>query len=319
MDLLADVLDITGVRGVVAATVEAGEPWGFALEPVADAAFHAITAGTAWLRVTGHSPVRLMPGDVVLFPTGAAHALASEQEGPLTPWASLAADPRYEHSRSIEIGTRPSRTRILCAAYQHDRVVSTPVFALLPSVMHVPAGSLSGSLTDTMRLIGAELTDHDLASSTVLNRLVDIVLIQLLRGWLRAENEASALPVSWLRGLTDPTITTALTAMHAEPAQAWTVESLANRAAVSRATLARKFAAVVGESPAAYLTRWRMDLAARRLRDTDDPVDAVARAVGYRSVFAFSRAFARERSVSPGRYRTQSRTGGSDRSYESRT
>lgn len=307
MDLLADVLDVAGVRGAVAATVEAGEPWGFQLDRVTDAAFHAITAGTAWLRTEGRAPVRLMPGDVVLLPTGSAHALASEQDGPLTPWAQLTAGSGYAAAGSIEVGTRPAQTQILCASYQHDRIVSTPVFALLPDVMHVRAGSLTGSLTDTIRLIGAELSARDLASATVLNRLVDVVLIQLLRGWLRSEHETSALPVSWLRGLTDPTVTAVLTAMHGEPAQAWTVDLLARHVAVSRATLARKFATVVGESPGAYLTRWRMDLAARRLRDTDDPVDVIARAVGYRSVFAFSRAFARERSAPPSRYRAQSR------------
>ena len=309
MDLLADGLAVAGVRGAVAATVDAGEPWGFQLEPVSDAAFHAVTTGTAWLRVDGRPPVRMMPGDVVLFPTGAGHALASAERGPLTPWAQLAAHPRYQASRAIEIGSPPARTQILCASYQHDPIVQTSVFTLLPDVMHVPAGSLSASLTDTIHLIGAELTSRDLASATVLNRLVDVVLIQLLRGWLRTESPSrDPLPLSWLRGLTDPTVTAVLAAIHAEPENAWTADSLAAHAAVSRATLARKFAAFVGETPAAYLTRWRMDLAARRLRDTDEPVEAIARAVGYQSVFAFSRAFARERSVPPGRYRTQSRT-----------
>jgi AraC-like DNA-binding protein len=307
VDLLADVLEVAGVRGAVAATVEAGEPWGFQLEPVVDAAFHAVTTGTAWLRVADRDPVRLMPGDVVLFPSGAAHALASEQDGPLTPWAHLAAEPGYQQNRTIEIGPRPAATRILCASYRHDRVVSTPVFTLLPEVMHIPAGSLSGSLADTIRLIGSELNSRDLASSTVLNRLVDVVLIHLLRGWLRGATEPATPPASWLRGLTDPTVNAALSALHGEPGQAWTVQSLARHVAVSKATLARRFAALVGESPAAYLTRWRMDLAARRLRDTDDPVEAIARAVGYQSVFAFSRAFARERAVPPSRYRAQSR------------
>jgi AraC-like DNA-binding protein len=225
----------------------------------------------------------------------------------LTPWAQLAAGDGYAQNRAIEIGTPPARTQILCASYRHDRAVSTPVFGLLPDVMHVPAGSLSASLTDTIRLIAAELSSPDLASSTVLNRLVDVVLIQLLRGWLRTADHSPALPVSWLRGLSDPTIAAALGAMHADPARAWTVQSLAREIAVSRATLGRRFTLLVGESPAAYLTRWRMDLAARRLRDTDEPVDAVARSVGYRSAFAFSRAFTRQRAMPPSQYRKHSR------------
>jgi transcriptional regulator GlxA family with amidase domain len=102
-----------------------------------------------------------------------------------------------------------------------------------------------------------------------------------------------------------------LTALHADPARPWTIESLADEVAVSRATLARRFPALVGDTPAAYLARWRMDLAARRLRDSDDPVNMVARAAGYTSEYAFSRAFSRSRAVPPGRYRRWSRTAAS--------
>ncbi|MCL9792774.1 helix-turn-helix transcriptional regulator [Frankia sp. AgKG'84/4] len=101
--------------------------------------------------------------------------------------------------------------------------------------------------------------------------------------------------------------TAVLNALHADPSRAWTLNSLADHVAVSRATLARRFPALVGETQAAYLTRWRMDLAARRLRDTDDPIEVIARAVGYTSEYAFSRAFSRDRALPPGRYRVQSR------------
>ena len=107
-----------------------------------------------------------------------------------------------------------------------------------------------------------------------------------------------------LRALSDDVVAPALAALHADPARDWTLQTLAGAAAVSRATLARRFTAAVGESPGAHLTRWRMDLAARRLRDTDDPVAVVARSVGYTSEYAFSRAFSTARSLPPGRYRT---------------
>jgi transcriptional regulator GlxA family with amidase domain len=97
--------------------------------------------------------------------------------------------------------------------------------------------------------------------------------------------------------------------LHEDPARAWTTATLAEEVAVSRATLSRRFPAVVGETPGAYLTRWRMDLAARRLRDTDDSLEQIASAVGYTSVYAFSRAFSRARSLPPGRYRVAARAG----------
>jgi AraC-like DNA-binding protein len=95
--------------------------------------------------------------------------------------------------------------------------------------------------------------------------------------------------------------------IHSRPAEPWTIDSLAREVSVSRATLARRFSDLVGETPLGYLTRWRMDLAAQRLRDTDDTIAAVATIAGYRSEYAFSRAFTRHRGIAPGRYRRQAR------------
>ena len=112
---------------------------------------------------------------------------------------------------------------------------------------------------------------------------------------------------SWLGALRDPLVAHALTVIHGDPASPWTVKTLAERVNVSRATLARRFTRFVGETPLSYLTRWRMELAARHLRDTDDAVGAIARRVGYASEFAFSRAFSRARGDAPGRYRRHHR------------
>ena len=108
---------------------------------------------------------------------------------------------------------------------------------------------------------------------------------------------------------TDPVAGPALAVLHTQPSRDWTVPSLAAAIGVSRATLARRFPAQVGCTPAAYLTRWRMDLAAVRLRDTDDTVGAIASSLGYTSEYAFNRAFTRHRHIPPGRYRTRSRAG----------
>lgn len=110
---------------------------------------------------------------------------------------------------------------------------------------------------------------------------------------------------TWLAGLRDPRVASALATMHADPGAAWTVDRLARETNQSRASLTRHFTALVGEPPLAYLTRWRMELAARQLRETNDVVSAIARRVGYTSEFAFSRAFPRARGRPPGRYRTE--------------
>jgi transcriptional regulator GlxA family with amidase domain len=137
-------------------------------------------------------------------------------------------------------------------------------------------------------------------------RLIDLLFVQLVRAWISTTHDSE---VSWLRALHDPIVAEALALLHQQPERDWTVEALAAETHVSRAALNRRFTKLVGEPPASYLTRWRMDLAAKRLRATNDPVAAIANAVGYTSEYAFSRAFSRARGQPPGRYRNRARAG----------
>jgi transcriptional regulator GlxA family with amidase domain len=139
---------------------------------------------------------------------------------------------------------------------------------------------------------------------TVTARLVDVLFIQIIRGWLEQQPEGSA---GWLGAVRDPQVGRALALMHGEPRRDWTVESLAAEVACSRATFARRFRELVGEPPLVYLTRLRMDVAARLLRDGELSLATIAERVGYGSEFAFNRTFHRVRGVPPGRYREQAR------------
>jgi AraC-like DNA-binding protein len=305
MDVLADLLTVGGVRGTVGAIIDAGDDWGWWADRTPGAAVHAVTGGNAWLSVPGEEPLELGPGDVVLLPTGGEHVLGSDlaavqRTGPerFDPYLVRGAG-------QIAIGTPPGRTQILCAHYAHDPAVSTPLLSLLPDLVHLPADRGAECLADTVHLLGRELALPQIAGTIVLDRLVDVLLVQLLRAWLIHAPDAAT--GSLLGALRDPLVGAALARLHAEPARAWTTDTLAAEIAVSRATLARRFTAAVGTTPGAYLTRWRMDLAARALRDTDQPVEAVAAAVGYTSPYAFNRAFRRARSQPPGRYRAAAR------------
>jgi AraC-like DNA-binding protein len=308
VDALAAVLAAAGVRGTVAATVNAGAPWGLSLDPIPGAAFHAVTDGTAWLRSGCGPDIWLMPGDIVLLPAGAAHILASGPEARTRSWDRLAAEQGLSAGGEITVGSGPVVTRILCASYHQDPAITLPLLTLLPEVLHIPASRATPGLGTALRLLAHELGQPQPGAAAVLNRVVDILLVQVLRVWLA--RAAPSGPASWLSALTDPVAGPALASLHAEPGRAWTVGSLAAGIGVSSATLTRRFTARVGMSPGAYLTRWRMDLAAQRLRDTDDTVGAIARGLGYTSEYAFNRAFARYRSVPPGRYRSQARPAG---------
>lgn len=304
MDLLADALAVGGVRGAVGARIEAAGPWGISWDGIAGATFYAVTAGTAWLGLPDQPQRQLMPGDVVLLPRGTGHTLRSD------PDATVRACSSAEHARAcggpLRLGHGDVQTHILGASYHYDPAVSTQVLAALPDVVHIRANNGGNCLDDTVRLLSRELVCPQLATSFVLNRLVDILLVQLLRVWLAGDPpEAQG---SWLGVLGDPLVSVALTKIHQDPARAWTTELLAAELSISRSTLTRRFRAVTGETPGGYLTRWRMDLATVRLRDTDDTLDNIARAVGYTSVYAFSRAFRRARRQAPGQYRTGART-----------
>ena len=307
MDALTAVLTAAGVRGTVAATLSAAEPWGLTLDAVPGAAFHAVTDGTAWLRIPGRPGTRLMPGDVVLLPTGIPHVLASAPDASIVPFDHLAAEQALAAGDELRLGTGIGQTRILCASYHQDPATTVPLLTLLPDVLHIPSRQAGAALDTTLRLLAHEIGRPQPGAAAVLNRIVDILLVQLLRAWLDS-GQAHDRTASWLSALTDPVAGPALAVLHNQPGRDWTIPSLAAAIGVSRATLARRFPAQVGATPAAYLTRWRMDLAAQRLRDTDDTVGAIARSLGYTSEYAFNHAFTRARRIPPGRYRTQSRT-----------
>jgi AraC-like DNA-binding protein len=300
MGPLEDVLALAGVRGSLSTPISAGERWGLELDAVPDAAFHAVTQGVAYLTVPGHATVRMMPGDVVLLPRGSAHTFASDRDVPTVPFDRVAYARSRQPGDVLKIGERPSPTQVLCAFYAHNATTSIPLFALLPEVIYVPAEEGDGAVARTVRLMADESARPGMASSTILDRLVDVLLIQVLRQWTRTHEFTQS---SWLRGMTDPAVEAALNALHADPARDWTLEDLASTAGVSRATLSRRFTQLVGAPPNAYLTSWRMDLAAGRLRETDERAQDIGRAVGYTSEFAFSRAFSRAFGQPPRRYR----------------
>ncbi|CCH30438.1 AraC family transcriptional regulator [Actinosynnema sp. NPDC047251] len=307
MDPFSDVLDVSGVKGTLSTRIEAGGRWAVVLDDYPGVALHAVTAGRAWLTVPGSEPVELAGDDVVLLPAGTPHGLGDE---PVDPEGT----DRREHATArgrgdgdlIRLGSSPATTRIVTIHYDCDPAALTQVLAILPGIVHVRAETGTTGLDDTVRMLARELAHPQIATRTVLKSLVDVVLVQMLRAWL-AEDPPACLG-TWLGALHDPVVGKALECLHEDPATPWTTATLAAAISVSRATLARRFPAATGATPAAYLANWRMDLAAVRLRDTHDSLEAIASAVGYGSVPAFSRAFTRAHGRTPGRYRSEART-----------
>ncbi|WP_242579396.1 AraC family transcriptional regulator [Streptomyces sp. MST-110588] len=205
--------------------------------------------------------------------------------------AEMALGPRTCGERSADSAV------LLVGSYQADGDVCDRLLSALPDVLVVPDESEHCAVLD---LVAAELSRDAPGQQAVLDRMLDLLLVATLREWFeRPEAHAPG----WYRALDDPVVGTALRLLHDDPARPWTVATLAAETGVSRASLARRFTALVGEPPIAYLTDWRMAKAADLLRRPDVTVGSVARQVGYANAFALSAAFKRLRGLSPSEHR----------------
>lgn len=242
-------------------------------------------------------------GDVAFLPRGSGHGLA---DSPSTPLAGAPAPLPSMTSPSEDETVSNASTVMLCGAYLLDRSRTHPLLADLPDVIHLPSRvGQHSALRVTIDLLGDELRRPQPGGDAMLPALLDALLLHILRAWFddKAADEAAT---GWAAAIRDPAIDAALRAMHGDPGRQWTVEELGARAGLSRAAFSRRFAALVGRPPLAYLTWWRMTLAARLLRDSDAPLAAVAAKVGYTSEFAFAHAFKRAYGSAPGTFRRSS-------------
>ncbi|GAA4374590.1 AraC family transcriptional regulator [Agromyces bauzanensis] len=306
MDTLTHVLSATRAGGTRLDQLTAAAPWAVRLPDARIAAFHAVTEGTCVLMTAGRTPARLSRGDVALVPSGAEHVIASEVGVAPRRYADVTVGQRDRASLGgrIDLAGSGARARLLCGGYEHRYESAHPALARFPSVVRLPARAVAQSaIPATLDLLATELRESRQGAQAVISHLVDALFVQILRTW--AEHDGGS--VGWLLGIPDAGVAAALAAMHDDPARTWTVAELARAAGYSRTAFAERFAEVVGEPPLTYLTRWRMDIASQRLRDRDEPVFAVAHAVGYASEQAFSRAFRRARGIPPAHYRAEAR------------
>lgn len=291
VDILSDAVTAIRTGSPTSGMFIRHAPWGRRYPVVPGAGFHVILQGSCWLLPPDGPPLAMGVGDVLFMPRGTDHALADSVDSPLTETA-LPGEPR-------EVPGPGARSALLCGAYELGRQRTHPLLDGLGEFIHLPARlGRHPSLRGAVDLLAAEIAEPRPGSDAVVPALLDTLLLFILRAWF----DESAQPSGWAAALGDPAVASALGAIHGDPAQQWTVDALGEVAGVSRATLARRFGATVGEPPLSYLTRWRMLMAARRLRETEDSLSTVAREVGYSSEFAFAKAFKREYGTAPGQY-----------------
>ena len=300
MDVLSDAIAAMRLGQPSSSRLRTRERgWSTRLTAYDGAGFHVVLRGNCWVLPEVGDPVLLGPGDAVLLPHGTEHVLADH---PLEEHAATHAIPfeRWRAEQSPEIPSDTAEFEVLCGKYRLDRRGQHPLVAELPQLIHLPTRIGDRiELRSAIDLLGLELDRRGPGSCIAVPGLLDLLLIYMIRAWMTESRTGL-----WPAALTDPITAAALRALHTDPAAPWTIDRLAAETGVSRATLARRFTALAGRPPMGYLTWWRMTRAAVLLRDTEDPLSAIASQVGYATPYAFSHAFARQFGLSPGRYRT---------------
>lgn len=306
MDMLSDVVTSMRSGNPGAARVEMHGTWGWYLPgDVQVAGFLALVEGTCWM-FPGEvaEPVRLEPGDVVFSPHGDGYGLA---DAPIRPGRTLQqARPRQGGFHRFAFGEPGAQPPVVFigGGYRMIRERAHPMLNALPQHVHIRDGG--SGVSRVLAELGDETTTAQPGTDALLPLLLDTLLLYVLRACLTSTADQHS--GGWARALADSGIGAALAEMHQNPSHAWTVNSLARTARMSRATFARRFSTLTGWPPMTYLTWLRLNIAQGLLRETDLPVEAVAGRVGYKSPFAFSHAFKRSYGKPPLRYRREAVT-----------
>jgi AraC-like DNA-binding protein len=302
MDVLSDVLTSIHLGGGVYFRCEMSAPWGMAIPATSVAEFHVIVHGTCWLRLPDRQElIALHGGDMVAFPHGGAHGLVDAPDRKERTAAEIIEGQNLEHFGPVTHGGGGIPASILCGYFEFDRDSLHPLVAALPPFIHLRGTSISefAWLQTALNFMIHETLAAKPGADAVVSRLAGVLFVQMVRAYI----EQLKSPPAMLAAIADKQIGAALALMHKDPAQAWTLETLARNAGMSRSALATRFHQLVGDSPMQYLTMWRMQLARKFLGETALSTTAIAERVGYQSEASFSKAFKKAVGTGPGAYR----------------
>jgi len=303
MDVLAEVLSLLRTKGRLYGRLEFTAPWGFAF-PGDKGICLMVTRGACFLGVNEQALVPLVGGDFVFLPAPHSYSLRSSPEIVVRSVLDVISPQAFQQSRVITSGGGGMPTSVIAGCFTFATPESEWLVKDLPPIIHVSASEAHAPpwFHATLQFIATEIVQDLPGSAVIVDRLAEVLFVQAMRTRIHAPYP-EANP-SWLRGLANPHIGAALQLMHAEPARAWTVPELARQVSMSRSAFAARFRALVGDTPLAHLTQWRMVRAASMMREQRScTLAAIAAAVGYTSESAFGKVFRRVLGVSPGQYR----------------
>ena len=298
MDPLSDVLSLLKPRSYVSGGFDVGGRLSVRFGKHEGIKCYAVVSGEIWLTVEGVSdPVRLTTGDCFLLPRGWPFRLATDLTAqPVEALSILATARRIGGVVTVNGG---GDCLVVGGHFALTGDHAGMLLGALPPIVHIRNESDKAAMRWSLERMRQELREGEPGGFLMAQHLAHLMLLQALRLHLA---EGSETNVGWLFALSDKHIGAAISAVHDAPAHPWTLQTLAERAGMSRSTFALRFKERVGESPMEYLTRWRMLLAGDRLMNSSDPVSLIARSLGYESESAFSTAFKRVMGRSPRQY-----------------
>jgi AraC-like DNA-binding protein len=316
MDAFSEILSGVRLRGAVFFTAEFSAPWGLSTpaskvmaEKVApDAAhlvlYHLVIEGGACVEMEDGQSVTLAPGDIVIFPHGDPHHMSSGK-GTRPPFPNYGITPKIEARdlSPLRAGGGGAVSRFVCGYMTCDPHLSRPILNGLPPVFKVNVRTDSSGrwLENSILHLVEESASGRVGSEVMLTKLSEALFVDTLRRYVDGLPEKQS---GWLAGARDPVVGRSLALLHGRVAHPWTIADLADQVGISRSALVERFSRYLSEPPMAYLTHWRLQLAAESLQKTSRGIADIAADIGYQSEAAFSRAFKREFGQAPGRYRS---------------
>ena len=316
MDAFSEILSGVKLNGAVFFSAEFSAPWGFSspgsdqmaatlgLGPSHLVLYHFVIDGGALVELADGQSIELEPGDVVIFPHGDPHHMSSGAEATRPfPNYGVTAKIQARDLTPLHAGGGGETSRFVCGYMTCDPYVSRPILSGLPSVfkVNIRTDRAGHWLENSILHLVEEAASGRVGSEAMLAKLSEALFVDTLRRYVAGLPDQQ---VGWLAGARDPIVGKSLGLLHGRVAHPWTIADLADEVGISRSALVERFTRYLAEPPMAYLTRWRLTLAARSLEKTSRGVAEIAADVGYESEAAFNRAFKREFGLPPGRYRS---------------
>ncbi len=307
MDALTGLLDGPRAKGAFLLRAMLDPPWSVRIQDRAPLSVMVLVRGDACVVPDGGEPVFVRAGDIVIArgpePYIVADAPDTAPQAIIDPGQRCSTPEGYDLEQAMDLGVRTwgnspdGGTMMLIGTYQLEGELSQRLLNALPPMLTMPGDAWDNAL---VALLEVEIAKDEPGQAVILDRLLDLLVISVLRAWLSRPEAAAP---AWYQAQSDPIVGRALRMLHNNPAHPWTIASLAGELGISRAAFARRFTELVGEPPMTFLTGWRLALAADLLREPEATIGSVARKVGYGSGFALSTAFKRVRGLSPQQFR----------------